>query len=60
MSHRRHVGCGRHALATGAFLPDRVLGVLSICGAWPYDGGDGFLDGMDSLLPDVDRGRARR
>jgi pimeloyl-ACP methyl ester carboxylesterase len=38
-------GGGPHALATGALLPERVVGVLSICGVRPYDGGDGFLDG---------------
>jgi pimeloyl-ACP methyl ester carboxylesterase len=40
-------GGGPHALATGARLPDRVVGVLVIAGVGPY-GAEGldFLDGM--------------
>lgn len=40
-------GGGPHALATGALLPGRVAGVLSIAGVAPY-GGEGldFLAGM--------------
>lgn len=40
-------GGGPHALATGAALPDRVHGVLSIAGVAPYDAtGLDFLAGM--------------
>lgn len=46
-------GGGPHALATGALLPERVTGVLSIAGVAPYsaDGLD-FLEGMgeDNLV----------
>lgn len=37
-------GGGPHVLATGALLPDRVAGVLSIAGVAPYD-----ADGLDFL-----------
>ncbi|MFL5911483.1 MAG: alpha/beta fold hydrolase [Gaiellaceae bacterium] len=36
-----HSGGGSHALACGALLPDRVLGVLSVSGLAPY-GADGL------------------
>ncbi|WP_158607605.1 alpha/beta fold hydrolase [Flexivirga caeni] len=40
-------GGGPHALATGALLPDRITGVLSIAGVAPYDAeGLDFLAGM--------------
>lgn len=40
-------GGGPHALATGALLPDRVAGVLSIASVAPYDAeGLDFLAGM--------------
>lgn len=40
-------GGGPHALATGALLPDRITGVLSIAGVAPYDADDlNFLGGM--------------
>lgn len=40
-------GGGPHALATGARLPERVAGVLSIAGVAPYDAPDlDFLAGM--------------
>lgn len=40
-------GGGPHALATGALLPDRITGVLSIAGVAPYAAaGLDFLDGM--------------
>lgn len=40
-------GGGPHALATGALLPDRITGVLSIAGVAPYDADDlDFLGGM--------------
>jgi pimeloyl-ACP methyl ester carboxylesterase len=39
-------GGGPHALATGAFLPDRVAAVLCVCGIKPYVGEPDFLDGM--------------
>lgn len=40
-------GGGPHALATGALLPDRITGVLSIAGVAPYDAeGLDFLGGM--------------
>lgn len=39
-------GGGPHALATGAALPDRVLGVLAVCSVKPYVGQPDFLDGM--------------
>ena len=40
-------GGGPHALATGALLPDRIAGVLSIAGVAPYDADDlDFLAGM--------------
>jgi pimeloyl-ACP methyl ester carboxylesterase len=40
-------GGGPHALATGALLPDRVAGVLTIAGVAPYDAqGLDFLGGM--------------
>lgn len=40
-------GGGPHALATGALLPDRITGVLSIAGVAPYDAeGIDFLAGM--------------
>ncbi len=40
-------GGGPHTLATGALLPDRVAGVLSIAGVAPYDAeGLDFLAGM--------------
>ncbi|MBB5802605.1 pimeloyl-ACP methyl ester carboxylesterase [Saccharothrix ecbatanensis] len=37
-----HSGGGPHALACGALLPDRVLGVVSVAGVAPYD-----ADGLD-------------
>ena len=40
-------GGGPHALATGALLPERITGVLSIAGVAPYDAaGLDFLGGM--------------
>ncbi|GAB3487024.1 alpha/beta fold hydrolase [Flexivirga lutea] len=40
-------GGGPHALATGALLPERITGVLSIAGVAPYDAaGLDFLAGM--------------
>ncbi|HWU21763.1 MAG TPA: alpha/beta hydrolase [Nocardioides sp.] len=39
-------GGGPHALATGAGLPDRVLGVLAVCSVKPYVDQPDFLDGM--------------
>ncbi|GAB4011283.1 alpha/beta fold hydrolase [Nocardioides ultimimeridianus] len=39
-------GGGPHALATGAGLPDRVLGVLAVCSVKPYVGQPDFLEGM--------------
>ncbi|WP_265444745.1 alpha/beta fold hydrolase [Flexivirga meconopsidis] len=40
-------GGGPHALATGALLPDRITGILSIAGVGPYDEPDlAFLEGM--------------
>lgn len=40
-------GGGPHALATGAVLPDRITGVLSIAGVAPYSAeGLDFLGGM--------------
>ena len=40
-------GGGPHALATAARLPDRVTGVLTICGVAPYGvPGLNFLEGM--------------
>jgi pimeloyl-ACP methyl ester carboxylesterase len=50
-----HSGGGSHALACGALLPDRVLGVVSIAGLAPFDAGglDWFAgmaaSGVDSL-----------
>jgi pimeloyl-ACP methyl ester carboxylesterase len=37
-----HSGGGSHALACGALLPDRVLGVISVAGLAPFD-----ADGLD-------------
>ena len=50
-----HSGGGSHALACGALLPDRVLGVVSMAGLAPFDAGglDWFAgmaaSGVDSL-----------
>jgi pimeloyl-ACP methyl ester carboxylesterase len=50
-----HSGGGSHALACGALLPDRVLGVISLAGLAPFeaDGLDWFAgmtaSGVDSL-----------
>jgi pimeloyl-ACP methyl ester carboxylesterase len=50
-----HSGGGSHALACGALLPDRVLGMVSIAGLAPFDAGglDWFAgmaaSGVDSL-----------
>lgn len=42
-----HSGGGSHALACGALLPERVLGVLSVAGLAPFDaGGFNWLAGM--------------
>jgi pimeloyl-ACP methyl ester carboxylesterase len=35
-----HSGGGSHALACGALLPDRVLGVVSMAGLAPFDAGE--------------------
>jgi pimeloyl-ACP methyl ester carboxylesterase len=44
-----HSGGGPHALACGALLPDRVLGVVSISGLAPY--GAGGLDWFAGMAP---------
>ena len=45
-----HSGGGPHALACGALLPERVLGVVSVAGLAPYgaEGLDFFADMSDS------------
>lgn len=41
-----HSGGGPHAIACGALLGDRVLGVVSVAGLAPYDPDLGWLAGM--------------
>ena len=48
-----HSGGGSHALACGALLPDRVLGVLSVSGLAPYG-----ADGLDWFAGMSDVGQA--
>jgi pimeloyl-ACP methyl ester carboxylesterase len=45
-----HSGCGPHALACGALLPERVLGVVSVAGMAPFgaEGLDWFAGMADS------------
>ncbi|MFC6023293.1 alpha/beta fold hydrolase [Plantactinospora solaniradicis] len=48
-----HSGGGSHALACGALLPDRVMGVVDVAGLAPFD-----ADGLDWFAGMADSGRA--
>ena len=48
-----HSGGGPHALACGALLPDRVLGVVCVSGTAPYG-----ADGLDCFAGMADAGVA--
>jgi pimeloyl-ACP methyl ester carboxylesterase len=48
-----HSGGGPHALACGALLPERVLGVLSVSGMAPFD-----AEGLDFFAGMADSGAA--
>jgi pimeloyl-ACP methyl ester carboxylesterase len=60
-----HSGGGPHALACGALLPERVLGVVSVCGLAPFDAEEldyfaGMADAGVASLGAAAKGREAR